>query len=199
MPAVIGAAAHRHAVFLPGHHLSGKVRLRSRPRAAVVLATAAALLAGAALAGCEYTYDDGWQPALNGVSAAPRVTEPDVAADRWQNDPVAEADLEAWLETVQLGSGLQVAHRGYGLLRAGEVRTEIAASMPVGTYVLALVCRSHQPVTFTVSNETYTMVHLSLRCGSRRQNVVYLPQETVLTYRVEAASEANYAYRLIWL
>jgi hypothetical protein len=199
MPAVTGAAPPRHADFLPDHHLSGKLRLRSRPRAAVVLATAAALLAGAALAGCEYTYDDGWQPALNGVSAAPRVTEPDFAADRWQNDPVDEADLEAWLETVQLGAGLQVQHRGYGLLRGGEVRTETAASLPVGTYVLALVCRSQRPVTFTVSNETYTMVHLRLRCGSKRQDVIYLPKETVLTFRVEAGSEANYAYRLIWL
>ena len=199
MPAVKGAAQHRHAAYLPGLGLSGKVSLRTRPRGAVALSTAAVLLAGAALAGCEYTYDDGWQPALNDVSAAPRVTEPDFAADRWQNDPVDEADLEAWLETVQLGSGLQVAHRGYGLLRAGEARTETAASLPVGTYVLALVCRSQRPVTFTVSNEVYTMVHLSLRCGSKRQNVIYLAKETALTFRVEAQSEANYAYRLIWL
>jgi hypothetical protein len=43
------------------------------------------------------------------------------------------------------------------------------------------------------------MVHLSLRCGSKRQNVIYLAKETALTFRVEAQSEANYAYRLIWL
>jgi hypothetical protein len=29
--------------------------------------------------------------------------------------------------------------------------------------------------------------------------VIYLSQETVLTFRVEAESAANYAYRLIWL
>ena len=61
------------------------------------------------------------------------------------------------------------------------------AGLPVGTYVLALVCRSQRPVTFTVSNEVYTMVDLSLRCGSKRQNVIYLPEETVLTFRVEAS------------
>ncbi|MDP9998757.1 hypothetical protein [Pseudarthrobacter sulfonivorans] len=199
MPSLQGASAHHRAACRPGLCLSGKVPLRTRTRSAVALSTAGAVLAGAVLAGCEYSYDDGWRPALNDVSAAPRVTEPDVAAEQWQNEPVSAAGLEAWLETVQLGSGLQVAHRGYGLLQAKEVRTETVAGLPVGTYVLALVCRSQRPVTFTVSNEVYTMVHLSLRCGSKRQNVIYLAKETALTFRVEAQSEANYAYRLIWL
>ncbi|MET3720689.1 MULTISPECIES: hypothetical protein [unclassified Arthrobacter] len=199
MPALKGAAPRRLSAFLPGHRLSGKGSLRTRPVIAVVLSAAAALLAGAALAGCEYSYDDGWQPALNDTLAAPAVTDPAFATDPWQNDPVDEAGLEAWLESVQLGTGLQVAHRGYGLLRAEEIRTEIVPSLSPGTYVLTLACRSQRPVTFTVSNGEYTMLHLSLRCGSTRQNVIYMSEETVLTFRVEAGSEANYAYRLIWL
>lgn len=169
--------------------------MRARTRSAVALSAAALLVSGAALAGCEYTYDDGWQPALNDVSASPPVTDDSSP----QNDPLSEAGLEAWLESGQLGSGLQVAHRGYGLLRAQEVRTDVVPGLPVGTYILALVCRSQRPVTFTVSNDTYPLVHLSLQCGSKRQNVIYLARETALTFRVEARSEANYAYRLIWL
>jgi hypothetical protein len=161
--------------------------------------TATALITGAALAGCEYHYDDGWRPAINDVPAAPTSHAPDFAADQLQDAPVGAAGLEAWLETVQLGSGLQVAHRGYGLLRAGEIRSEITAGLPAGTYVLALACRSKGAVTFSVSNESYGMVHLSLLCGSTRQNVIYLSQETVLTFQVEAETAANYAYRLIWL
>jgi hypothetical protein len=169
------------------------------PRAAVVLLTVAGLLTGAALAGCEYRYNDGWRPTLSDIPAAPTGHEPDFSADQWQDDPVGAAGLEAWLETVQLGSGLQVAHRGYGLLKAGEIRSEIAAGMPAGTYVLALACRSRGAVTFSISSEGLTLVHASLLCGSTRQNVLYLSPETVLTFRVEADSAANYAYRLISL
>lgn len=175
----------------------GKAPLRARTRSAVALSTAAVLVTGAALAGCEYTYDDGWHPALNDVPAAMPATGPDGAGP--QNDPLGEAGLEAWLESVQLGSGSQVAHRGFGLLRPREVRTEVVASLSGGTYVLALACRSQRPVTFTVSNDAYTLVHLSLQCGSTRHNVIHLARETALTFRVEARSEANYAYRLIWL
>jgi hypothetical protein len=193
------AAPHRHAAFTPGHSLSGKVALRTRPAAAVALWTAAALLTGAVVAGCEYKYDDGWRPALNDISAVPTGPGPDSGADQQDNDPVSGAALEAWLETVQLGPGLQVAHRGYGLLRAGEIRSEITAGIPPGTYVLALACRSKEAVTFSVSNDVHGLVHLSLICGSTRQNVIYLSRETVLTFRVEADSAANYAYRLTWL
>lgn len=198
MSAVHGAAPHRLAAFVPGRFPSGQASVRTRTSTAVALSTAAVLVTGAALAGCEYSYDDGWQPALNDVSAAPQATEPDIAAD-WQNDPVSEADLEAWLESVQLGTGRQVAHRGYGLLPGRETRTDVVASLPGGTYVLALVCRSQRPVTFTVTNDTYTLVHLRLPCGAKRHNVIYLARETALTFRVEARSEANYAYRLLWL
>ncbi|MGO4188876.1 hypothetical protein [Pseudarthrobacter sp. TAF60_1] len=199
MPAINGAPLRRQAALSPGPDPPRKVSLRSRPWTVVVLSTAAALLTSAVSAGCEYNYNDGWRPPLNDIAAATTSPQPDFSADQWQNDPVGAAGLEAWVETVQLGSGLQVAHRGYGLLRAGEIRSEVTAGLPAGRYVLALACRSKKAVAFSVTNEAYGLVHLSLLCGSTRRNVIYLSQETVLTFRVEAESAANYAYRLIWL
>lgn len=198
MPAQQAAPQPRHAAFLPGQGLAGQVRLRSWPRAAAAL-SAVALVAGTALAGCEYHYDDGWRPALSDVSEAPAVIESRGAREPWRHDPVSEAAMEAWLERSQLGDGLQVAHRGYGLLRAGEIRTEITEGLPAGTYVLALSCRGREPVKFTVSTEKSTVVDISWRCGPRRQSVIHLPAEAVLTVQVEAEYEANYAYRLSWL
>jgi hypothetical protein len=84
-------------------------------------------------------------------------------------------------------------------LRAGEVRTEITAALPAGTYILALACRGPEPVTFHVSGASVTMVDVGLRCGPRLENVISVSNETALTFRVEAKSDANYAYRLIWL
>lgn len=95
-----------------------------------------------------------------------------------------------------MGPGLQVAHRTFGLLRAEEVRTDATVPLPAGTYVLVLVCRSQRRVDFTVRNDEFTMVDLSLRCGSRRESVIYLPKETVLHFQVEAQSPANFAHRL---
>lgn len=196
MPASQGAPPHPSAVPSPGSRPSRIAFLRTRARAAVGLWTAGALLAGAALAGCEYTYDDeGWRPA-DDASAAPAVGEPERPADYWWNDPVSGAELEAWLTESQVGPGLQVAHRGFGLLRASEVRTEATAALPAGSYVLVLVCRSQRRVTFAVRNEDSTMADLSLRCGTRRENVIYLSKESVLNFRVEARSAANFAYRL---
>ncbi|GAA1777202.1 hypothetical protein GCM10009712_26160 [Pseudarthrobacter sulfonivorans] len=152
------------------------------------------------MAGCEYSYNDGWRPALGeGASGGPPVMVSSTPYDPWQRDPVGEADMEAWLQESQLGDGLQVAHRAYGLLRAGEVSTEIRAALPVGTYILALACRGPEPVTFQVSGDSVTMVDVDLRCGPRLQNVIRLSKETALTFRVEAKSEANYAYRLLLL
>jgi hypothetical protein len=104
--------------------------------------------------------------------------------------------MEAWLTESQMGPGLQVAHREFGLLRAGETRTGATAPLPVATYVLVLVCRSQRRVDFKVRNDEFTMVDLSLRCGSRRESVIYLSSETVLHFQVEAQSPANFAYRL---
>lgn len=104
--------------------------------------------------------------------------------------------MEGWLTESQVGTGLQVGHREFGLLRAEEIRTGATAPLPAGTYVLALVCRSQRRVDFKVRNEEFTMVDLSLRCGSRHDSVVYLSTETVLHFQVEAQSAANFAYRL---
>ena len=104
--------------------------------------------------------------------------------------------MEAWLTDSQVGPGLQVAHRTFGLLPAKEIRTEATAPLSTGTYVLVLVCRSHRSVEFEVRNIEFTMVDLSLRCGSRSESVIYLSKETVLHVRVKAQSAANFAYRL---
>ncbi len=201
MTARTGAPPRRQAV-LPGYCPPGGVTLRSPHRtacrrAAVGLLTAV-LVAGVALSGCEYTYDDGWRPALQDVPPGPASRVPD-AVDPWPNDPLSEEDMGAWLDGLQLGTGLQVAHRGYGLLRPHEVRTETAPGLRAGTYVLALACRSQEKVTFMVSNEENIMEDLLLLCGSRRQTVLHLSRETALTFRVQADAAANYAYRLMWL
>ena len=195
MPASQGAPPPRRAVLRPGTCPSRSVSVRTRVRAAVVLWTAGTLVAGTALAGCEYTYDEGWRPAEN-APATPEVTEPGPRAELWRNDPVSEAEMEAWLTESQVGPGLQVAHRTFGLLRAEEIRTDATAPLPAGTYVLVLVCRSQRRVDFKVRNDEFTMVDLSLRCGSRRESVIYLSKETVLQFQVEAPSPANFAYRL---
>jgi len=169
--------------------------LRTRTQTAVARWTAGALVAGAALAGCEYSYDEGWRPA-EGAPVAPAVTEPGPPADSWQNDPVSEAGMQAWLTESQVGPGLQVVHRDFGLLRAEEVRTGATAPLSSGTYVLVLVCRSQRRVDFKVRNDEFTMVDLSLRCGTRRESVIYLASETVLRFEVDAQSAANFAYRL---
>ncbi len=105
MPATQGARPPRSAVLRPGARPSRSVSVPTRVRAAVVLRTAGALVAGSALTGCEYTYDEGWRPAEN-APAAPAVTEPGPRADLWRNDPVSEAEMEAWLTESQVGPGL---------------------------------------------------------------------------------------------
>jgi hypothetical protein len=59
-----------------------------------------------------------------------------------------------------------------------------------------LACRSQRRVAFRVRSEEYTQVDLSLRCGSTRENVIYLSKDSVLSFRVEPISLANYAYRI---
>lgn len=169
--------------------------MRTRVRSAVVLWTTGALLAGAALTGCEYTYDDGWRPAQD-ITAAPAVTPAWPSSDYWRRDPVGEAGLDAWLERSRMGESLDTAHRGYGLLQAQEAHNGTTAALPAGTYVMALLCRSQRRVSFTVRTADITVVDLSLRCGARREEVVYLSAESALIFRVEARSGANFAYRI---
>lgn len=196
MPASPGALLRCKPAHGPGGRPPRKALLRTGARAAVGLWAVGALLAGAALAGCEYSYDDdGWR-SDDDVSPAPRVSEADPEADFWRNDPVSGAELEAWLAELQMGPGLQVVHREYGLLQAAEEHTTTTAAVPTGTYVLVLACRSQRRVTFTVRNDDLTLVDLSLRCGTRRESVVYLPEESELSFEVEGRSPANFAYRL---
>lgn len=101
-----------------------------------------------------------------------------------------------WLEQALPHTEFEVIHTGQGLLSAGEVRIESAPQFPTGTYTLALACKSQRRVNFTVRNDDFTMVDVGLRCGSSRENVVYLSKDSALTIRVEARSAANYAYRL---
>jgi hypothetical protein len=159
---------------------------------AVLFATAA--LASAALAGCEYTYDEGWRPP--DAVPAPAVTDQSFQGSPGRNEPVSEAELADWVQVELLYTERPAAHLGFGILDGGEIRTDTAAGLPAGTYLLSLVCRSERRVAFTVRNDEYTQVDLSLRCGSSRENVIYLSSDSALSFRVEARSLANYAYRL---
>ena len=162
-----------------------------KPAAAVALGL---VLAAGALAGCEYTYDDGRAGAVRGgatVAPAPAFTR-----DPLQQDPVSGADLGDWVSRALPDSTGPEVQADAGLLASGEVRTVSSPVLETGTYVLAIACRSQRRVTFTVSTETFTLVDLGLRCGINRENVFYLSTESVLTVRLEAGSAANYAFRL---
>lgn len=173
---------------------TARVPLTRNPPAAVVLGFV--LAAGLALAGCEYTYDDG----RNGIDAAETgetvAPAPVFTRDPLQREPVSEAELGAWAARSLPDTGHPVTDSGAGLLGAGEVRTEWTPVVGTGTYALALTCRSQRRVTFTVRSNSVTLVDLGLRCGINRENVIYLSADTVLSIRVEARTAANYAYRL---
>ena len=162
-----------------------------------MLWAAGTLVAGASLTGCEYTFDEGYGRPGPAGSAAPAVTDPAFTRDPRDSQPVSEAEMGRWLEQALPDTGREVLHTGHGLLSAGEVRTESAPQFPTGTYALALACKGQRRVNFTVRTDDFTMVDVGLRCGSSRENVVYLSRDSVLTFRMEARSAANYAYRLI--
>ena len=90
----------------------------------------------------------------------------------------------------------QVFHTGYGTLEADEEREETTAQLPEGSYAVTLACRSPRRVSFSVGHGDTELVDLSLRCGTSRVNVVYLPADAVLTIKVEANAGANFAYRV---
>lgn len=166
-----------------------------KARTAVALGAAGTVLAGSALTGCEYTYD-GWQPPEE-ATAAPVATDPVRSRDWWRNDPVDLADLDMWLRESRMGPDPRAVRSGHGVLHSQEVRNDATAALPAGTYVLTLTCRSQRRVNFTVQDAELTLVELSLRCEARREDVIYLSKESVLNFRVEARSPANFAYRLI--
>jgi hypothetical protein len=161
-----------------------------KPAAAVALGL---VLAAGALAGCEYTYDDGRAGAVRGATVAPA---PAFTRDPLQQDPVSGADLGDWVSRALPDSTGPEVQADAGLLASGEVRTASSPVLEAGTYVLAIACRSQRRVTFTVSTENLTLVDLGLRCGINRENVFYLSAESILTVRLEAGSAANYAFRL---
>ncbi|NUP58712.1 MAG: hypothetical protein HOQ06_04455 [Pseudarthrobacter sp.] len=152
------------------------------------------MLAAGALAGCEYTYDDGRADSVLGTaSAAPA---PAFTRDPLQQDPVDGAGLEAWVSQMFPDVPQAVVDSEAGLLAAGEVRTLSSPVLETGTYILALACRSQRRVTFTVRTETLTLVDLGLRCGVSREQVIYLSTDSALSVRLEAGSGANFAFRV---
>jgi hypothetical protein len=162
-----------------------------------VLWATAGLVAAGSLAGCEYTYEEGWRPPES--VPAPAFTDQSFPNDLLRNEPVTEAELKGWVEEELPFTARQVVHTGSGILAEGEIKSDVAAGLAVGTYALALVCRSQRRVTFTVRDDASTLVDLSLRCGSTRETVIYLSKESALSIRVEPRSLANYAYRLTLL
>ncbi|MHC6593869.1 hypothetical protein [Arthrobacter sp. C152] len=162
-----------------------------KPAAAVVLGF---VLAAGALAGCEYTYDDGRAGSVRGTATASPA--PAFTRDPLQQDPVDEAGLGEWVARTFPDVPQAVVQAEAGLLATGEVRTLASPVLETGTYMLALACRSQRRVTFTVRTETLTVVDLALRCGVNRENVIYLSTASALSFRLEARSGANYALRL---
>ncbi|TLM84377.1 hypothetical protein FDW83_06530 [Pseudarthrobacter sp. NamE2] len=187
MPSVRRHSAPPHPGTAPALHAQKRA-------SAVVLGLV--LAAGAATAGCEYTYDDGrgWSGTTEpGPTAAPA---PVFTRDPLRRDPVPEDELDGWVSRTLSDTPQPVVHAGAGLLAAGEVRTEATPVLETGTYALALACRSQRRVTFVVRSDTLTLVDLGLRCGVNRENVIYLSAETALSVTVEARTGANFAYRL---
>ncbi|MDP9888799.1 hypothetical protein [Pseudarthrobacter enclensis] len=162
-----------------------------KPVAAVALGL---VLAAGALAGCEYTYDDG--RAGNAQATASVAPAPAFSRDPLQQDPVSDAELGDWVSRALPDSTGPVVQADAGLLVAGEVRSFSSPVLGTGTYILAIACRSQRRVTFTVRSDTLTLVDLALRCGINRENVIYLSTDSVLTVRLEARTAANYAFRV---
>lgn len=151
-----------------------------------------ALVAAAAVGGCEYTYDDdrGWGGAAATPAPGPAFTRNPPL------EPVPASELKAWVSEVLPATVPPALHVYAGLLAARQAATGTTPELLPGSYVLSLACRSAERVNFTVRSDTLALVDLGLRCGITRENVVYLPEATALEVRVEAAAPANYAYRV---
>ncbi|UUL77235.1 hypothetical protein NG819_06795 [Pseudarthrobacter sp. Fe7] len=129
---------------------------------------------------------------------APRLLppHPPSPATRCSRTRSALRSLDDWVSRALPATTGPVVQADAGLLGAGEVRTASSPMLETGTYILAIACRSQRRVTFTVRTETLTLVDLGLRCGINRENVIYLSTDSVLTVRVEARTEANFAFRV---
>jgi hypothetical protein len=195
MPATQGALWRRNAVSVQGSCPPGMAGPRTQARAVVALWTAGVLVLGILLTGCEYSFDEGRSGPDPGSSAGPALPDPAFTREL-EDEPVTEAEMDSWLKEALPETEREVIRMASGLLNPGEVRTEKAQDLPVGTYTLALVCKSERRVNFTVRTDEYTLVDLGLRCGPTRENVIYLSRESALTFRVESRSAANFAIRL---
>jgi hypothetical protein len=146
------------------------------------------------LSGCEYVYDDGRGPLPS--ATAPSFTDAALPQDPRRNLPVSGAELDAWVDQVLPDAAGQVFHTSFGLLEAGVTRNGSTGHLPSGTYALTLACKSPRRVSFTVRDNDFALVDLSLRCGTSRVNVIHLSSDAVLTVEVTAQSAANFAYRV---
>jgi len=169
-----------------------QVPRRAATAAAVVLSVV--LGVGAVLSGCEYVYDDGRGPLPS--ATAPPFTDAALPQDPRRNLPVSGPELDAWVEQVLPDTVGQVFHTGYGLLGPGATRTESTGYLPSGTYSLTLACKSARRVAFTVRDDEFALVDLSLRCGTSRVNVIHVSEDSVLSVEVAAQSGANFAFRV---
>lgn len=167
---------------------------RRRPAFAAV-AFSVALLFG--LSACEYEYepDRVWIEDVAPAAAAP-VTDAALPVDPDDLEPVAGDELVDWVNDVLPDAQGQIFHTGYGTVDPVIPRAETTGQLPSGSYSLTLACRSTDRVSFTIRNGDSALVDLSLRCGSSRVNVVYLPADAVLTLQVTGQAAANYAYRV---
>lgn len=167
-----------------------------RNRTAAAVGILLGLMLGTALAGCAYEYDDGFADATASPSAPAFVTDAALPRDPRLNAPVSGAELDEWAVQALPRAEGHVYHTNYGLLEAGEEVDESTANLPAGSYAVTLACRSPRRVSFSVSHDDTDLVDLNLRCGTSRVNVVYLPADTVLRFKVEARRGANFAYRV---
>jgi hypothetical protein len=174
-----------------GRFRAPKVPRKRRLFAAVVLACG---LAGAGLAACEYSYDDGRAPLP--VRPAPVITDPVLPRDPGLDRTVAGELLAAWAQQALPANIGQAFFTSYGFLGSGESRTERTVQLPAGTYSVALACRGARQASYAVRDGKDAIIELTMDCGDTRINVVELPKSTVLDVTVQAARRANFAYRV---
>lgn len=172
-----------------------RVSAAARTRTASAVGLSLTLAMSMALAGCAYEYDEASAGGTASASA-PAFTDTAVPRDPSTRWPVSGVELDAWLAQVLPATEGQVFHIGYGTLAADEQREETTSDLPRGSYAITLACRSPRRVLFSVGHGDTELVDLHLRCGTSRVNVVYLPADSVLTFRVEANAGANFAYRV---
>lgn len=168
---------------------------RQRTAAAAALLFVALLL-GSFLAGCEYVDESDHWDDETAAAPAPPSTAAALQQDPALRLPVTGAELDEWVKQVLPDAEGQVFHTSSGSLDADAERSETTKQLPGGTYTLTLACRSTSRVSFSIRNGEDELVDLSLRCGTSRVNVVYLPADTVLTVKMEAKNAANFAYRV---